>query len=174
MPATHASLDADLKSTGLAAPAGWGRATIAQKEAMLSALASEKTPAPTKDQAERIGSGRSLLGGLAAGVVAMAGAAMGVLAPDVVERPAVSYAPERAKRKPGQKPEGYVAKTVPHPGYKRRNGGGRGWYPTRKAAPDPEPMTRQVRRQNERRGNSMMFFDMPNAKELRSHHMIGA
>ena len=47
------------------------------------------------------------------------------------------------------------AATMPkNPKWKRTTSGGRGWHPTRPAA-DPEVMTRQVRRQNERREQKM-------------------
>ena len=42
-----------------------------------------------------------------------------------------------------------------NPGWRRTTGGGRGWYLVRKLAADPVPMTRQVRRKNERRARKM-------------------
>ena len=49
------------------------------------------------------------------------------------------------------------AATMPKdPKWRRRApGSARGWYPVRKLADDPVPMTRQVRRQNERREEKM-------------------
>lgn len=98
---------------------------------------------------------KTFLGGVAAIIAGAMGVSAGT-ATDVLAAPAPEPAPKpvkRAKKAHKGPPEGYVAKTAHNPHYKRSTNAerriARMFSPQTRAA-DPVPMTRQVRRQNER------------------------
>lgn len=79
------------------------------------------------------------------------GAAAVEVAGDVRQAVVPAKAPE-----PVRKAQTKAATMPKDPKWRRRApGSARGWYPVRKLADDPVPMTRQVRRQNERRDQKM-------------------
>lgn len=85
------------------------------------------------------------------GAVLGMGAAAVEVAGDVRQAVVPAKAPE-----PVRKAQTKAATMPKDPKWRRRApGSARGWYPVRKLADDPVPMTRQVRRQNERRDQKM-------------------
>ena len=128
-----------IKAAGLELPENWAKLSTSRAEAAKDKLLGTKKPTLGKTIDRAIG--------------AIVGAVLGldVAAGDVRQAVIPVKAPE-----PVRKAQTKAATMPKDPKWRRRApGSARGWYPVRKLAADPVPMTRQVRRQNERREQKM-------------------
>lgn len=132
-----------IKAAGLELPENWGKLSTSRAEAIKDKLLGTEKPS--------LGHTIGRTAGAIIGAVLGMGAAAVEVAGDVRQAVAPTKAPEPVRK--GQT----KAATMPKdPKWRRRApGSARGWYPVRKLAEAPVPMTRQVRRQNERRGEKM-------------------
>lgn len=134
---------AQLRKAGIDLPENWAKLSTSRAQAFTEkALGTPPKKGTMARAATFVG---AVIGTLAGAAVSGAKAVAEAVTPEPVEAPA----PVRKSR-----PEGYVRKTVENPKWARTTGGGRGWFPSYPAA-DPDPITRQVRRQNERRAGKM-------------------
>lgn len=138
---TKNELAEQLTARGIALPANWGKMSLARAQAFADIGAATK---PSLGQTI----------GRAAGAIVGAVLGMGAAAVEVAGDVRQAVIPAKAPE-PVRKAQTKAATMPKNPKWKRTTGGGRGWYPARKLAADPEPMTRQVRRQNERREQKM-------------------
>lgn len=123
---------AQIKKAGLELPENWGKLSTSRAEAAKDRLLGNAT----KSVASIIGAG---LGRMAGVVLAAAG--------DMISTDK-SEPKSRGQTKPATMPKDLNWR-------RRTKGSSRGWYIVRELAADPEPVTRQVRRQNERREQKM-------------------
>lgn len=151
-----------IKAAGLELPENWGKLSTSRaevwKDKALAAVqhkpsAMGKTTAAVKDAKPLRGGIMGLGRAIGAVAVAMAG-----LAGATVETAASVVGLRDATEPPGRArtPQTKAATMPKDPKWRRRApGSARGWYPVRKLADDPVPMTRQVRRAEERRASKM-------------------
>lgn len=129
---TGAELDAvrrEYEAAGIA-PAGWAKMRVSEKAKWLARFAA---------QFNSLQSGKNALT-----AAASAGAALAHGLKSAVEKAIGIDKEER------------VRKTVEHPAFRKwATPKGRQFFKVKKFAADPDPMTRQVRRQNERRNEKM-------------------
>ena len=132
-----------IKAAGLELPENWAKLSTSRAEAIKDKLLGTEKPTLGKTLDRAVGAVLGAVLGLGGAVVEVAG--------DVRQAVAPTKAPEPVRK--GQT----KAATMPKdPKWRRRApGSARGWYPVRKLADAPVPMTRQVRRQNERRKGKM-------------------
>ena len=132
-----------IKAAGLELPENWGKLSTSRAEAVKDKL---------------LGTAKPSLGhtiGRAAGAIIGAVLGMGAAAVEVAGDVRQAVVPAKAPE-PVRKAQTKAATMPKDPKWRRRApGSARGWYPVRKLADDPVPMTRQVRRQNERRDQKM-------------------
>lgn len=160
--ATKSELKAQLEAAGIALPDNWAKMTSARAETFAK-TALQKAPAT----GAIAGMKRRAIG-LASAALA-AGSALVNLAVDTAETArAVVFAdpePEDTRR-----PQAKAATMPKNPNWGRteRKYQKNSFYPTY-PAPDPEPLTRQVRRQNERRTPKMPI----GARQSAWHALMG-
>ena len=120
-----------IKAAGLELPENWGKLSTSRAEAVKDKLLGTVKPS------------------LARTIGRMAGAAIGAVV-------GLGAAVMDGAKEPEHFGQTKAATMPKDPKWRRRApGSARGWYPVRKLADDPVPMTRQVRRQNERRDQKM-------------------
>lgn len=137
-----------IKAAGLELPENWGKLSTSRAEAAKDKLLGKAT----KSVASIIGSGI----GRMAGAILSAGAAMGQSIATVTEVVVTgNYEPEDTRR-----PQAKAATMPKNPNWGRseKRLGKTQFYPVRRYAADPVPLTRQVRRQNERRSDKQPLF----------------
>lgn len=134
-----------LIAKGIALPPNWGKLSVARAQALLDIA---ETTA-TKSVAPIIGAG---LGRVAGAVLAAAGAVAGGIASVAETIVPAQHEPEDTRRPQAKKA---TMPKNPNWGRSEKPPGKRQFMPVRKLAADPEPITRQVRRQNERRDQKM-------------------
>ena len=134
---------AQLRKAGIDLPENWGKLSTSRAQAFTEKALAGK---PAKGGLGRLAAS---IGAVAASAMSAAGAMVDTALAVTGMNEAVEALPERSGP-----PEGYVRKTLPNPGWARYTGGMRGWLRSYPGA-DPDPITRQVRRQNERRAGKM-------------------
>ena len=132
-----------IKAAGLELPENWGKLSTSRAEALKDKLLAGPKPSLGKTIGRAAGAVLGAVLGFGGAAVEVAGDVKRAVIPD--------KAPEPVRK--GQT----KAATMPKDPKWRRSGsgGGRGWYPVRKMAADPVPMTRQVLRAWERRKDKM-------------------
>lgn len=139
-----------IKKAGLALPENWGKLSTARAEVLKNKLlgTANKTVMAT------IGSGI----GRAAGAIL----AMGAAAVNATEEVVKATAARAAYNEPSEVRMAQVKKATmpknPNWGRSEKAPGKTQFYPVRRFAADPDPMTRQVRRQIERRADKQPVF----------------
>ena len=132
-----------IKAAGMELPENWAKLSTSRAEAAKDKLLGTAKPTLGKTIDRAVGAIVGAVLGLDRAAVEVAG--------DVRQAVAPTKAPEPVRKAQTK------AATMPKDLKWRRRapGSARGWYPVRKLADAPVPMTRQVRRQNERRGEKM-------------------
>lgn len=136
---------ARLREAGISLPDNWGKLSTSRAQAFVDS---------TLDSPKVKGGLKRLAASMGAAAAAMGAAAISAAGSFLEAATAATDYSEAVTTGPSGPPEGYVRKTLLNPGWARSTGGNRGWYPSYPAA-DPDPITRQVRRQNERRLRKM-------------------
>lgn len=137
---TKNELAEQLTARGIALPANWGKMSLARAQAFADIGATTKPSL-----------GQSI--GRAAGAIVGAVLGLGAAAVEVAGDVRQAVAPAKAAE-PVRRAQTKAATMPKDPKWKRTKGGGRGWYPSA-PSPLPEVLTRQLRRQLERREDKM-------------------
>ena len=146
-----------IKAAGLELPENWAKLSTSRAEAAKDKLLGTKKPTLGKTIGRATGAIVGAVLGLGRAAVEAAGGVRQAVIP--------VKAPE-----PVRKAQTKAATMPKDPKWRRRAPrSARGWYPVRKLADDPAPMTRQVRRQNERREQKMPI----GVKQGLWHNMMG-
>lgn len=137
-----------LIAKGIALPPNWGKLSTTRAKAFLD-IAETTATANTKSVAAVIGAG---LGRVAGAVLAAAGAVAGGVVSVAETVVHIRQEPEDLRRPQIKKA---TMPKNPNWGRSEKTLGKTQFYPVQKLAADPDPITRQVRRQNERREQKM-------------------
>ena len=131
-----------IRAAGLELPENWAKLSTSRAEAAKDKLLGTEKPTLGKTIDRAVGAIVGAVLGLGGAAVEVAGGVRQAVIPVKAPEPV-----RRAQTKAATMPKNLK--------WKRTTGGGRGWYPVGSPAADPEVMTRQVRRQNERREQKM-------------------
>ena len=136
-----------IKAAGIELPENWGKLSTSRAEAVKDKLLGKAT----KSVASIIGAGI----GRMAGAILATGSALVNATEAAVDLVSATKAVEDARR-----PQAKAATMPKNPNWGRseKRLGKTQFYPVRRYAADPVPLTRQVRRQNERRADKQPLF----------------